>query len=150
MLHIPCDKKYLVVSKIEDGETEIEGIFTGNIFEIMYKYFLKTEVNAIYDPVYHFHDVSKLEQDGIFYERVQSNSIPKHIKGKYLNGVSLLSPDNFIRIQKDFEEFKKQYPNVKTEHDSYGVSFIDVDDKVKKELENLSPETLEFIRKNGI
>lgn len=150
MLHIPCDKKYLVLTSDEDGETEVEGIFTGNIFEIMYKYFLKTEVNANYDPVYHFHDVSKLEQDGIHYKRVQSNLNPKYIKGKYLNGEPLSSPDNFIRIQQDLEDFKKQYPNVQTECDSHGAKFVDVEAQIKKELEKLSPEALEFIRKNGI
>lgn len=149
-------QKWLVIST-DDDYREPCGIFEGNMFDILNKYFTIQLPHEATQTTYSFYLMDDLEQKAIN-RKAESDGMKRlalsmevrnidigEVCGHHISGKS-----NQSLIKSQLKEFQSQNPNTQVKITKDGtVSFESIDSKIKKELSSLSPETIEYIRKNG-
>lgn len=141
--------EYLIIG-IDDEYCEPVGIFSGNLIDILHK---KFDNNVNYEhqetsfSIYRLDTLRKQGEDR--YNR--KYSFTKNVEVNALDLFHFSHDKNKEFLAKEIAEFNKENPNISVIVQKNGiVKFKDPTSKIKDEISKLSPETIEYIKSNGI
>lgn len=146
--------QYLVIQH-DDEYTDPVGIFSGNIYEILFKNFSYKLDDEQPNTTYSFHSLSELynlaqRREHENFKMIQDNTMRK-IRIPHINGLPMNSTANQDLFEKDYNEFVKKYSNeISVIVSGNNCTFKNIKKQIQKEISELSPETIEYIKANGI
>lgn len=146
--------QYLVIQHDEEY-TDPVGIFSGNIYEILFKNFSYNLDGEQPNTTYSFHSLSELynlaqRREHENFKMIQDNTMRK-IRIPTIDNLPMSSTANQDLFEKDYNEFVKKYSNeVSVMISGNNCIFKNIKKEIQKEISELSPETIEYIRANGI
>lgn len=146
--------QYLVIQH-DDEYTDPVGIFSGNIYEILFKNFSYKLKDDNENESYTFYSIDNLHHQAKVREHenfkmIQDNTMRK-VRVSYIDDYSLENEINKELLENEYKEFVKKYSNdvsVTVSGDKF--IFKNIKKEIQKEISELSPETIEYIRANGI
>lgn len=146
--------QYLVIQHDEEY-TDPVGIFSGNIYEILFKNFSYKLDGEQQNTTYSFHSLSELynlaqRREHENFKMIQDNTMRK-IRIPTIDNLPMNSTANQDLFEKDYNEFVKKYSNeVSVMISGNNCIFKNIKKQIQKEISELSPETIEYIKANGI
>lgn len=142
--------EYLIIGN-DDEYDEPVGIFSGNLIDILHSQFLYKTQHELPDTTFTIYRLDTLRKDAK--ERVIDKSyVPKkHIEINAIDSKFLNQDQNKEFIENEIKEFNTTNPNIRVIVQKNGyIKFIDPNQKIQDEISKLSPETIEYIKANGI
>ncbi len=142
--------EYLIIS-IDDDYNEPAGIYSGNLIDILYENFRERLQYENVNTTLSIYSLEALRRQGK--NRINE---PKAEKIKYIDincidNFSINKDINKHFIAEEIKEFNDLKPNVSVIVTNSGkIKFNDPSEKIKDEISKLSPETIEYIKSNGI
>lgn len=146
--------QYLVIQHDEEY-TDPVGIFSGNIYEILFKNFSYNLDGEQPNTTYSFHSLSELynlaqRREHENFKMIQDNTMRK-IRIPTIDNLPMNSTANQDLFEKDYNEFVKKYSNeVSVMVSGNNCIFKNIKKQIQKEISELSPETIEYIKAHGI
>lgn len=144
------DMWLIIAHELDSWETKdyVQGVFCGNIVEILYENFAK-DVNLIPATKFSVYSLELLIKMGENKILKEDNVFKKHVLLKDFDNRSFAHLDEEYWKQ-EVEKFAEQHPELNITSSLDGLLFNSLDKKINNELDSLSEETKEYIRKYGI
>lgn len=141
--------EYLIIG-VDEEYNEPVGIFSGNLIDILHK---KFDCNINYErpeTTFTIYRLDTLRKQGK--ERYNRKySFTKSVEIDALDSFHFSNEKNKKFFENEILEFNKENSNISVIVQKNGIiKFKDPTHKIKDELSKLSPETIEYIKANGI